>query len=120
LEVVVNPCNDLLGDCGTARLFAARTGAAPGQVRRLEIGLARYADVIRDLSGRDVTRLPGAGAGGGLAAGLAAFVGARLTPRLDFLRQGLRLERHLAMADMAITTADADAGTGAEVPAWLV
>jgi glycerate kinase len=121
LEVVINPGNALLGDSGTARRFAARSGAAPGQVRRLEIGLARYADVIRDLSGMDVTRLPGAGAGGGLAAGLAAFVGARLTPRLDFLRQGLRVDRHLAMADMAITAADgaADSDNVSEVPAWL-
>ncbi len=122
IEVVVNPSDDLLGDAGTARVFAARTGASPGQVRRLELGFARYAEVLRDLSGRDVTRLPGAGAGGGLAAGFAAFVGGRLTPRLDFLRHGLRMERHLAMADMAITAADGDADGDivSEVPAWLV
>ncbi len=122
IEVVVDPCNHLLGESGAAQLFAARTGAAPGQVRRLEIGFARYAEVIRHLSGRDVTRLAGGGAGGGLAAGLATFVGGRLTPRLEFLRHGLRLERHLEMADMAITAADGEStrDSAAEVPAWLV
>ncbi len=122
LEVVVNPCNDLIGDRGTARLFGARTGAAAGQVRRLEIGLARYAQVVRDLLGIDLTRLPGAGAGGGLAAGLATFVGGRLTPRLEFLLNRLRLERQLEMADIAISAADghAEGDTVLEVPAWLV
>src|SRR5690606_28969417 len=84
--------SDLLGRRGTARLFAARGGASDTQARRLELGLARYAEVVRGLSGIDVARLPGGGAGGGLAAGFASFLGARLTPRVDFLRHTLRME----------------------------
>lgn len=122
IEVVVDPGTDLLGRRGTARLFAARGGASDTQARRLELGLARYAEVVRGLSGIDVARLPGGGAGGGLAAGFASFLGARLTPRVDFLRHTLRMESRLADADMAIAASDQPAPGDPirEVPAWVV
>jgi hypothetical protein len=116
---VVNPFGALLGERGTMRAFAARSGACATQVRRLERGLERYANVVRASSGEDVTRLRGAGAGGGLGAGLAIFLGAKLTPRLAFLRHGLGVDRSLEIADLAIAVADGEDAVY-EVPGWVV
>lgn len=122
IEAVVNPYDDLLGEYAVTRIFGPLTGASQAQVRRLERGLARYADVIRQMFGIDVTSLRGGGASGGLGAGLAAFMGARLTSRLDFMRHNLGLETSLAVTDLAIAAADSGDGrsTSCEVPAWIV
>lgn len=53
--------------------------------------------------GVDLRHGPGAGASGGLGAGLAA-IGARLLPRFDVLLDGLDLDARLARADLVVTT----------------
>ncbi|HEX9107168.1 MAG TPA: glycerate kinase, partial [Longimicrobiales bacterium] len=69
----------LLGPDGAAAVFGPQKGATSDGVARLEAGLERLAERIRLDLGLDVAALPGAGAAGGLGAGLVAFAGARLT-----------------------------------------
>jgi glycerate kinase len=75
-----------------ADVFAPQKGATPEQVRILRERLARL----------DVPDLPGAGAAGGLAGGLAAL-GARLLPGFDLVAERLGLREHLAEADLVVT-----------------
>jgi glycerate kinase len=75
-----------------AEVFAPQKGATAEQVRVLRERLAAL----------DVPDLPGSGAAGGLAGGLAA-VGARLLPGFDFVANRLGLEKQLAEADLVIT-----------------
>lgn len=75
-----------------ADVFAPQKGATPEQVR-----------ILRDrLWQLDVPDLPGAGAAGGLAGGLAA-VGARLLPGFDLVAGRLGLDEHLETADLVVT-----------------
>jgi len=101
----------LLGPRG-ARLFMAQKGATPGQVRVLERGLARLARVAaRDLNVR-VAHMPGAGSAGGLGAGLAAFLGARLVSGADLVFGLSGFAARLARADLVLTGEGCiDAGT---------
>ncbi|MDP9068504.1 MAG: glycerate kinase [Actinomycetota bacterium] len=93
----------LLGAAGAARRFGPQKGASPEQVELLERGLTTLARVIeRDLD-LDVERLPHAGAGGGLAAGLSAFLGAELRSGFGFVAEKLRLERLVSEADVVVT-----------------
>ncbi|HET9938976.1 MAG TPA: glycerate kinase, partial [Gaiella sp.] len=62
-----------------ARTYGPQKGATPDTIRRLAARLEALADRYREQFGVDVRALPGAGAAGGLAGGLAA-VGARLVP----------------------------------------
>ncbi|NIO13297.1 MAG: glycerate kinase, partial [Xanthomonadales bacterium] len=55
-----------------ARVYGPQKGASPRQVELLEQGLANLAEVIQRDLGRQVADLPGAGAAGGLGAGLVA------------------------------------------------
>jgi glycerate 2-kinase len=75
-----------------ADVFAPQKGATPQQVRLLRERLARL----------DVPDLPGAGAAGGLAGGLAA-AGARLLPGFDLVAARLGFEERLAEADLVVT-----------------
>jgi glycerate 2-kinase len=75
-----------------ADVFAPQKGATPDQVPILRERLARL----------DVPDLPGSGAAGGLAGGLAA-IGARLLPGFDLVASRLGFDDRLAAADLVVT-----------------
>lgn len=103
IEVACNIENLLLGPRGVARVFGPQKGASPAAVRFLEEGLHNFAARVEQATGIDVSLLPGAGASGGLGAGLAALLGARLCPRYDVLARFIDLDAHLAEADLVFT-----------------
>jgi len=75
-----------------ADVFAPQKGATAEQVAVLRARLA----------GLDVPDVPGAGAAGGLAGGLAAL-GARLSPGFELVAEHVRLDQRLAEVDLAVT-----------------
>ncbi len=85
-----------------ADVFAPQKGATPEQVPILRERLDELAERYRDELGVDVRDLPGAGAAGGLAGGLAA-VGARLLSGFDLVASRLSLDERLAEADLVVT-----------------
>jgi glycerate kinase len=103
LDAAVNWHNALLGPRGVARVFGPQKGATPQQVELLEAGLQRWASAIAATTGRQVARLPGAGASGGLGAGFAGLLGGRLHPRYDLVMAYLELDSLLDEADLVIT-----------------
>lgn len=103
IDAAVNWHNMLLGPKGVARVFGPQKGATPSQVDYLDAALQRWATVIRAATGVDVATAQGAGASGGLGAGLIAFAGGTLHPRFDIVMQYLEFERLLGQADLVIT-----------------
>lgn len=103
IDVAVNWHNMLLGEKGVARVFGPQKGATPRQVELLERGLETYAALILKETGIDLRHAQGAGASGGLGAGLVAFAGARLHPRFDVVMHYLSFEKLLRSADLVIT-----------------
>ncbi len=95
--------NPLLGSQGAAAVFGPQKGATPTMVPRLEDGLARLAECLkRDLKVK-VTSVEGAGAAGGLGAGLMGFLGAELRPGADWILDATGFDRALEGADWVIT-----------------
>jgi glycerate kinase len=90
--------NPLLGRHGAARTFGPQKGADDEAVERLEMGLTRWAEVL----GHDIQDRPGAGAAGGLGAGLLAL-GAEFTSGSALVRTLTRLDEALDQARLAIT-----------------
>ncbi|GAA4856432.1 glycerate kinase [Saccharopolyspora rosea] len=72
LVVEVDPEAVLCGPRGTARTSGSE------HVEQLAAGMQIWADLLRRHSGTRLTDLPGGGTSGGLAAGFAAVLGARL------------------------------------------
>lgn len=95
--------NPLLGPEGAAAVYGPQKGAMPEMVAHLEAALARFAEVVRRDLGVDVAGLPGAGAAGGLGAGLVAFLGAELRPGFEVVAEAMGLGRLLEGADLALT-----------------
>jgi glycerate kinase len=85
-----------------ARVFGPQKGAGPDDVAELGRRLEELADRYRDARGVDVRRLPGAGAAGGLAGGLAAY-GARLVPGAALVADVVCLRTALATASLVLT-----------------
>ena len=85
-----------------AEQFGPQKGATPAQVVELRDRLAALAVDLRDRYGVDVAALPGAGAAGGLAGGLAAL-GARLVPGFGVVAESVGLVDRLARVDLVVT-----------------
>lgn len=96
--------NPLLGERGTAAVFAPQKGASPGQVVLLEAALGRFVHVL-GAAREDAAALaaePGSGAAGGV--GYAArLLGARVEPGVEVVQRFTRLGEHIALADLVIT-----------------
>ncbi len=95
--------NPLVGPTGAARVFAPQKGASPAAVAVLERRLEAQADALCALTGRDVRRLPGAGAAGGLGAAFLACFDAVRVPGIDRMLAAVGFADRLAGADLVIT-----------------
>jgi glycerate kinase len=95
--------NPLLGARGSARVYGPQKGATPEEVELLEEALATLAERIHIDLGLNVADMPGSGAGGGLGAGLVAFMGAELRPGAGAIAGAVGLESKIGGADLVIT-----------------
>lgn len=95
--------NPLPGPDGAALRFAAQKGADAETVELLEKGSVRFAEVVRRDLGKSIAHIPGAGAAGGLGAGLAAFAGAELVSGADGVLDAVGFDEIAASADLIIT-----------------
>lgn len=103
VEVLCDVDNPLLGEHGAARVYGPQKGATPGMVEQLESGMTRLAEVVLAQLGRDIRGIPGGGASGGLAAGAAAFMNARLVSGIETIIAASGLREALRGAAWVIT-----------------
>jgi glycerate kinase len=101
--VAVDVTNPLCGPTGASMVYGPQKGATPEMARELDAALTHYAHVIERDLGVAVAELPGAGAAGGLAAGLVAFLGAEVGPGVDLIAEAAGLADRLARADLVLT-----------------
>jgi len=95
--------NPLCGPTGASEIFGPQKGATKEVVAELDAALGNFADVVKRDMGVDVLDIPGAGAAGGLGAGLIAFAGGTLRSGIDMVCQVLEFDRHLEGADLVFT-----------------
>lgn len=103
IEVACDVRNPLLGEHGASAVYGPQKGATPEIVAELDRSLARYVDVVEAFIGRAVRDVPGAGAAGGLGAGLLAFLDARLRSGAEIVLEAARFTERLSTADLVIT-----------------
>ncbi len=103
VSVATDVTNPLTGPNGASAIYGPQKGATPELVQRLDRALSRLAAIIRRDLQADVESLPGAGAAGGLGAGLVAFAQARLRPGAEMVMEALHLDDRLSGADLVLT-----------------
>jgi glycerate 2-kinase len=82
--------------------FGPQKGASPAQVKLLAGRLERMAQMYQAEYHLNLRDIPGSGAAGGLAGGLAAL-GGHIISGFDLVAEELNLESHLGDADLVIT-----------------
>lgn len=87
--------NPLCGPEGASLVYGPQKGASPEVARELDAALRRYGQVVERNVGVRVLDVPGAGAAGGLGAGLIAFLGARIEPGVEVVAQVVRLRERV-------------------------
>jgi glycerate kinase len=103
VRVACDVTNPLCGPTGASAVYGPQKGASPAMVAELDAALAHFALIVhRDLSVA-VADLPGAGAAGGLGAGLLAFAHAELVPGALLVLEVLDFARHVSGAALVIT-----------------
>lgn len=104
-EIIVacDVTNPLTGLQGASVIYGPQKGADEAMVENLDQNLDHFAEVIRSQLGREVSSSPGAGAAGGLGAGLMAFLDASLVKGFDMIAGVVGLEEKIRSADLVIT-----------------
>ncbi len=103
IRVACDVDNPLYGERGAAHVYGPQKGASPEDVELLDRNLQVFADVVQRDLGLDVRDIAGAGAAGGLGAGLVAFCGATLQPGVEIVIDAAKLPERMRGADLVIT-----------------
>ena len=95
--------NPLCGENGAARVFGPQKGATRDDIKVMDQALARYGDVLANITGKDIAAEPGAGAAGGLGAAFIGLIDAVLKPGVDLVIEIVDFAKSIVDADLIIT-----------------
>lgn len=102
-EIACDVQNLLYGPDGAAYIYAPQKGANEEDVTQLDEGLKHFASLIYKQTGRDISKVPGTGAAGGIAAGLMGFFDVEISEGTKMIMKANDLEKELQDADLIIT-----------------
>ncbi|PTV95039.1 glycerate kinase [Halanaerobium saccharolyticum] len=95
--------NPLYGKNGAAYVYAPQKGADTKTVEILDQNLRHFNQTTIKELGKDTNKIPGAGAAGGLGAGLVAFLDAELKAGVDIVLDIIDFKSYLEDVDLVIT-----------------
>jgi glycerate kinase len=72
-------------------------------IAELDAALKIFADIAKAATGRDVAEYPGAGAAGGLGAGMMFFTNSQLKPGVEIVLEATGFSGLVSAADLVIT-----------------
>lgn len=91
------------GPGGAACIFAPQKGADRQTVEFLDRGMESLAEKIRRKSGKDIRRIPGAGAAGGTAGTMTALLDAKIVSGAGLVLDAAGFDKKLRGTDLVIT-----------------
>ena len=102
ITVLSDVTNPLFGESGAAFIYAPQKGASPEDVKILDSGLQKLAQVAAQTFA-EAGSTPGAGAAGGMGFGLMAFCNAQLKSGIEVVLEVARFDEKLRSADLVLT-----------------
>lgn len=105
VTIACDVTNPLLGPDGATFTYGPQKGLHSAQLLPLDQAMQRMSGLLATATGRPagLFTAPGAGAAGGITAGLMAGLGARLTPGFELVSDWLELPGRIEAADIVIT-----------------
>ena len=95
--------NPLTGPDGASHIYGPQKGATPEMIETLDARLAHFDTVLTQTLGKSFNDIPGAGAAGGLGAGLMAFLNAELKLGVDIMIDAVQLKERVKGASLVFT-----------------
>jgi len=95
--------NPLCGPNGASAVYGPQKGATDEMVKDLDAALLHFSRAAEQATGKDIAMLPGAGAAGGLGAGLLYFTNAQLRPGIEIILTTMAFEKLLPGAAFVLT-----------------
>ncbi|MFO3701954.1 glycerate kinase [Staphylococcus felis] len=103
IEVACDVDNPLLGENGATKVYGPQKGATREMVDKLEAGMTKYHSILSQTLGKEISKVPGAGAAGGLGAALIACTHTSLKRGIDIVLELTQFENHVKHCDLVIT-----------------
>jgi len=95
--------NPLCGLQGASVVYGPQKGATPEMIDELDKALGNYATIAGSVTGKNIMNYPGAGAAGGLGAGLLFFTNAKLRSGVDIVLEVTKFATAVVNAQLVIT-----------------
>lgn len=95
--------NPLTGPEGASAIYGPQKGATKDMIRELDASLKKLSDIVETDLGKQIDKIPGSGAAGGLGGGIMAFLNGTLKPGVDIVLDTVGLRAKLKNADLVIT-----------------
>jgi glycerate 2-kinase len=102
-EIACDVQNILFGPKGAAHVYGRQKGADDGAIKLLDDGLKHFAEILQQHTGHDVADIPGAGAAGGIAAGLMGFFKVQLKSGVQMIIEVSGIKNKMARVDLVVT-----------------
>ena len=103
VEVACDVKNPLTGSTGASYVFAKQKGASKEEIVQLDKILGRFASLVKTQLGIEIAQVEGAGAAGGLGAGLVGFCNGKLMAGVDLVVKYSGLEQKVESANYIFT-----------------
>lgn len=103
LSVACDVDNPLTGEHGAAAVFGAQKGADEAMIKRLDHALGHFAEVVERELDKAINDVKGAGAAGGMGAGLMLLPNVALRSGVEIMLNAVGLESKVRSADLVIT-----------------
>lgn len=103
ITVMSDVKNPLLGPSGAVYVYGPQKGIPDARLSGADASMAHYIEKVELATGKSVRNIPGAGAAGGLGAGLLAFTPCEIQSGIETVLDLLRFDELLDDADVVIT-----------------
>lgn len=103
IEVACDVNNPLCGEQGASAIFGPQKGATPEMVKKLDSALAHFAQIVENQLGKNIAHHAGAGAAGGMGAGLLLLPKVTLKSGVQIIIEATELKEKIQRADLVIT-----------------
>lgn len=95
--------NPMYGETGAAYIFGPQKGADEKMIRELDEGLKLLSAAIENTIGKDVSKIPGAGAAGAMGAGMVAFFNSELQMGIQTVLDTVKFDELLSDDSYVLT-----------------